>query len=282
MKQGVVIIAFNNGDIDYVKQAIYCAKRVKQHLNIEVQLVTDAVDYIQSAFPFYKKYIDYVTYQPAPLSADSKIFNDGLYSQKRLPWKNTARKDIYELSNFDKTLLIDSDLLLSNNNLLKCFNSKQNFMIASNYSLIKPYEESSFNRISDNSIQMYWATILYFEKSKEAQTIFELVKHIYDNYSYYRLVYNIAETKFRNDFAFSIAIHIMRGFVEDSSWPASIPSEMWVSTDKDILLEIDDNIFKFLAHRSWDYIPVKIKDATVHVMNKFSLNSFIDKEFANE
>jgi hypothetical protein len=29
-------------------------------------------------------------------------------------------------------------------------------------------------------------------------------------------------------------------------------------------------------------LPVKLTDATVHVMNKFSLNSFIDKEFKNE
>ena len=35
----------------------------------------------------------------------------------------------------------------------------------------------------------------------------------------------------------------------------------------------------------FDYIVIKnskITDATVHIMNKFSLNSFIDKEFINE
>ena len=37
-----------------------------------------------------------------------------------------------------------------------------------------------------------------------------------------------------------------------------------------------------LAQRDYDYKAVKLKDATTHVMNKFSLNLFIDKEFENE
>ena len=51
---------------------------------------------------------------------------------------------------------------------------------------------------------------------------------------------------------------------------------------KDILIDITGTSVKLLAHRSYDYLPVKLTDATIHVMNKFSLNSFIDKEFKNE
>ena len=57
---------------------------------------------------------------------------------------------------------------------------------------------------------------------------------------------------------------------------------MWVSTDKDILLDIKDSNIKLLAHKEYDYIAVKLKDANTHIMNKFSLNKFIDEEFKNE
>ena len=282
MKQGIVLFAFNNSDIDYVKQAIYCAKRVKQYINLPVQLITDSVDYIESAYPFYKRYIDVVTYTAAPSDNSVKTFNNGLDDDRKLTWKNSARDSAYELSVFDKTLVIDTDLLVSNNKLLACFSTNEDFMIASHYNLVNQRAESSFDRVSDKTISMYWATILYFTKSDVAKSVFELVSHIKENYNYYRTVYDITESKFRNDFAFSIAVHIMRGFENSTEWPKQLPSDMWVSIDQDVLIDVNDNIIKLLAHRVYDYIPVKLTDATVHVMNKFSLNSFIDKEFANE
>ena len=136
--------------------------------------------------------------------------------------------------------------------------------------------------MSDKTVPMYWATILYFTKSPTAKKVFDLVQHIKDNYNYYRLVYDITETKFRNDYAFSIAVHMMRGFVEDSNWPLPIPGDMWVSTDKDILVDIKDDSIQLLAQRDYDYLAVKLTDDTTHIMNKFSLDELIDKEFANE
>jgi hypothetical protein len=282
MKQGIVLFAFNNSDIDYAKQAIYCAKRVKQYLNLPVQLITDTVDYIESTYPFYKRYIDVITYTAAPANNSIKTFNNGLYTSKRLEWKNSARNSAYELSVFDKTIVIDTDLLVSNSKLLACFNTSEDFMIADHYNLVNQGTEPSFDRVSDKTIPMYWATILYFTKSNTAKTIFDLVGHIKENYNYYRTVYDITEAKFRNDFAFSIAVHMMRGFENSTQWPKQLPSDMWVATDKDILIDVNSNVIKLLTHKSYDYLPVKLTDATVHVMNKFSLNSFIDKEFANE
>jgi len=280
MNRGVVLFAFNNASVDYIKQAIYCAKRVKKYLQLPVQVITDDVDHVKT-FPFYEKYVDIVTYQPAPLST-TKTFNNGLYTSKELQWKNSARNSAYELSVFDNTLVIDTDLLVSNNKLLSCFDTLEDFMIANHYNLVNNKTENSFNRISDKTISMYWATILYFTKSATAKTVFDLVSHIKENYNYYRTVYDIVETKFRNDFAFSIAVHMMRGFENSTQWPKQLPSDMWVSTDKDILINVTNNTIKLLSHRSYDYLPVNLKDATVHVMNKFSLNSFIDKEFTNE
>ena len=38
MKHGVLLFAVNNLQIDYVKQSIYCAKKIKEHLNLPVAL----------------------------------------------------------------------------------------------------------------------------------------------------------------------------------------------------------------------------------------------------
>ena len=283
MNTGVVLFAFNNGRIDYIKQAIYCAKRVKNYLKLPVQLITNDKEYIESNFPFYKKYIDNVTHCDAPASS-TKTFHNGIYANKgKLKWINSARDSAYELSIFEKTLVIDTDLLISNDKLLTCFDTPEDFMIAKDYHMVNTQKHyASLDRISDKSIPMYWATILYFTKSTTAKTVFDTVQHIKENYNYYRLTYDIVETKFRNDFAFSIAVHMMRGFVEDSNWPMSVPSDMWVSIDKDVLIDIKDNSIQLLTQREYDYLAVKLTDATTHIMNKFSLDKFIDTEFANE
>ena len=282
MKKGVVLFAFNNIKIDYIKQAVYCAKRIKKYLNLPVQLITDNEEHLVDKFPFYKKYIDIVTPSTAP-SASRKTFYDGIYANRgKLEWKNSARDCAFNLTAFEKTLVLDTDLLISNDKLLTCFNTSEDFMIANDYNLVNENTKINFDRISDKSVPMYWATIIYFTKSHTSKTLFDLVKHIKENYNYYRLVYNIVETKFRNDFAFSIAVHMMRGFVEDSNWPMSVPSDMWVSIDKDVLIDIKDNSIQLLTQREYDYLAVKLTDATTHIMNKFSLDKFIDTEFANE
>ena len=278
MNRGVVLFAFNNSDVDYIKQAIYCAKRVKKYLKLPVQVITDDIEHIKT-FPFYKKYVDIVTYQESPQSS-TKTFNDGIRFNKRLEWKNSARNTAYELSVFEKTLVIDTDLLVSNDKLLSCFDIQEDFMIAKHHRLVNN-NGIIFDKISDKSVPMYWATILYFTKSNTAKIVFDLVSHIKENYNYYRTVYELSESKFRNDFAFSIAVHMMKGFESSTEWPKDLPGDMWVSTDKDVLVDATTSI-KLLAHNSTDYLLVNLKDATVHVMNKFSLNSFIDKEFANE
>lgn len=281
MTNGVVLFAFNNQSIDYVKQAIYCAKRVKTHLNLPVQLITSGIEYIKSEYPFYNNYIDELTYARAPVGS-TKTFHDGIYHKRKLDWKNNIRDSAYELSIFDKTIVLDTDFLVFNDKLLQCFSTSEDFMIAKDYNLINNNKPPVFDRITDKTIPMYWATVIYFTKSDTAKTVFDLVGHIKENYNYYRLVYDIAESKFRNDYAFSIAVHMMRGFVEDSIWPKDMPGDMWVSTDKDVLVDINAYNVKLLAHRNYDYLAVKLKDANIHVMNKFSLNTFIDMEFSNE
>jgi len=283
--KGVLLFAFNNVEIDYIKQAIFCAKKIKEHLKLSVALVTDNISYLETAYPFYKKYIDVVLLVPKEKTTQLKNFSDGAYSLRKLEWKNQSRPDCYEISPFDETIVLDVDYITCNDNLLNCFKIDEEFLIYKNPIDVANTVRNinSFDRISDRSIDMWWATGFYFKKSPFMKMYFDLVKHIKENWTYYRLIYQIPNTNYRNDFSFSIAIHILRGF-QESSWPVTMPGTMYMSFDTDILEKLDGNTLTIIADykNNASYMAVSVKDANVHVMNKFSLGRIIDKEFKNE
>jgi len=279
MTNGVLLFAHNNSQMDYIKQALYCAKRVKQHLSVPVCLVTDSIDYLKKTYPNYTDYIDSVKSVPKQNTTQQKKFRDGLYSERMLPWKNNTRSSAYELSPFENTLVLDTDFLLSNNLLGNVFTSTEEFLISKEILDLKADRNNKYlKKLNDKSIDMYWATVFFFKKTELTKMFFELLQHIQENYDFYRLKYKIVETKYRNDFAFSIAIHIMSGF-ENSDWPNPIPGNLWTTFDKDILVDIKDNKMHFLLEHKSDYIGATVKNANVHVMNKFSLNRIIDEQF---
>ena len=285
--KGILLFAFNNSEIDYVKQAIYCAKKTKEHLKLPVALVTDNMSYLETSYPFYKKYIDIVILVPVEETGQLKTFSDGAYSLRKLPWKNHNRSDCYEMSPFDETIVLDVDYITCNDVLLNCFKIDEEFLIYKNPTDIVSTVRNinSFDRISDRSIDMWWATGFYFKKSPFMKMYFELVMHIKENWTYYRLIYQIPNVNYRNDFSFSIAIHILRGF-QVSSWPSTMPGKMYMSIDVDILDSINGNTLTIIADykNSADYVGVSVEGLNVHVMNKFSLSRAIDKdkEFAHE
>ena len=46
MTKGALLIARNNETIDYVKQAIFLANRIKKYLNLPTSIITDSPDYL--------------------------------------------------------------------------------------------------------------------------------------------------------------------------------------------------------------------------------------------
>ena len=56
-----------------------------------------------------------------------------------------------------------------------------------------------------------WATVMYYKKSRYAELIFAMWRHVQDNYIYYCGIYNIPNIPYRNDYALSIATHMLNG-----------------------------------------------------------------------
>ena len=65
----------------------------------------------------------------------------------------------------------------------------------------------------------------------------------------------------------------------NGNFATELPGTMTFTTDKDILVTAKDNKMSFLVEKKdylGEYIAVKTTGLDVHVMNKFSLNRFID------
>jgi hypothetical protein len=273
MTNGAVIFAQNNGTVDYIKIATYSAKKIQEHLDIPVTLITDTPEQVLESDVFDKIIvIDNTTTQ-------LKKFNDGAISSKQLEWKNFSRSQIYNLTPYDKTLVVDSDYIINSSVLKSAFSIDSDFQIYQNsFDLAGWRNTSSFERLNQYAIPFYWATVFVFEKTTITNAFFDLVLHIKDNWQYYRLLYTIDATAFRNDFAFSIAIHIMNNS-SLGDFATSLPGNMTYTLDKDLLVSAVDNKMQFLVEKEsyyGEYFLVKTTGLDVHVMNKHSLLRFID------
>jgi hypothetical protein len=269
MTRGVLIFAQNNSEIDYAKISLYAAMRVKEFLQVPVSLVTDSKDWLLASQPTAVDVFDQIIAIDSD-TTQTKKFYDGTLSAKTLIWKNLNRADCYELSPYDETLVIDSDYIISSNTLSAVWGSSKNFLIYNDsFDLAQWRDDSSFRYLNQLSIPFYWATAFYFKKTPDTNAFFDLIKSIKDNWSYYRALYNIDSTAFRNDFAFSIVLNMM-----GEEFFGELPGKMNYILDRDVLIKIKENALQFLVEKknySGEYIATKTTGLDMHVMNKYSL-----------
>jgi hypothetical protein len=279
MSKGALIFARNNDQLDYVKQAYFLAKRIKKYLQIPVSIATENKEYLERRYD--TSILDKIISLDSIEVSNNRNFRDGTMWTKTASFKNIGRSTAFDISPYNETLLLDSDYIISNDHLKSCFENKHDFLIykdATDISRVR--DDYEFKYVSDSSVPFYWATCIFFRKTEENKIFFDLVKHIQENYIHYRKIYQITSPMFRNDYAFSIAIHIMNNF-QQGTFAHPMPGNMWYSTDNDILWELDDDNMLFLVEKEkfiGEYTPIRVTGRTVHVMNKFSLERIIDNE----
>jgi hypothetical protein len=277
MKQGAVIFAQNNSSLDYVKLAVFAAKRIQDYLDIPVSIITDSPAWLNTEYPHHV--FDQVITIKYQETTQFKKFHDGSVSSKVLEWKNLTRDQIYNLTPYDHTLVIDSDYIINSGVLKSAFLNDYDFQIYRNSMDIANWRSTKeFTRINQYSIPFYWATVFVFRKNSIVEAFFDLITYIKSNWLYFRTLYSIDDTKYRNDFAFSIAIHIMNGKI-NGEFAIELPGTMTYTTDKDILISLGNNKMKFLIEKQnhlGEYTLAKTTGLDIHVMNKLSLSRLID------
>lgn len=125
-------------------------------------------------------------------------------------WKNFGRCDAYKLSPWDQTILLDCDYIVLDNNLLKLLDTVQDYALHDSNVYLDDFTRQE--PIGAYSLPMLWATVVVFNRTEKAKLLFDLVARIERNYPYYCKLYNITNTNFRNDFAFTIADNIINGY----------------------------------------------------------------------
>lgn len=276
MTQGVVLIARNNKEIDYVSQAVFLAKRIREYLDLPTTVLTDNAEYLEknNLIDVFDKVI--IIKNDVPYT--NKKYRDGSIYYKSLEFKNVNRSKVYELSPYEETLLLDTDLIIADDVFNNCFTQSSNLMMYSDaFELSGNKDTSEFKYITDIGPKFYWATAIFFRKSKTNKIFFDLVAHIQENWIHYRKLYQIVSPVFRNDFAFSIAVHIINGYA-NGEFVKAMPGTLYYTTDRDEVLTINNDEFLFLLEKQnqCEYFLSKTKAKTVHIMNKYSLGRVIN------
>jgi len=275
MTTGAILFAQNNQSIDYTKMAIFAADRIQEYLKIPVSIITDDTTYLLEKFPNHT--FDNVIDIPLTGVAQHRKFFDGSMTSKTATWKNLARSSVYELTPYDTTIVLDSDYILNSSVLKPALDLDHDFQIYRRSFDLAGYRSSTaFSRINAYSIPFYWATVFIFKKNITMESFFILLDHIKENWIYFRTLYTVDSPTFRNDIAFSIAIHIMNG-KGHGEFAVELPGKMTFTSDKDYLISTDGSTMKFLIEKEnyfGEYTAVNTKGMDVHVMNKYSLSRY--------
>lgn len=287
MSKGIVIFGVNNSRVDYVQLAIMCSLFIRKNMpNTKICLITDvgSKTYQDLKGDITEAYFDDIVVLPEIPQKFENIrrYRDTQYYGFDEQFKNESRSTVYNLSPYDETILIDCDYLVCNDSLSKMWGSQEEVMINRHaMDLFHNPLQGTEDRLNPFGIPMYWATVIYFKKGEKAKQLFDLVEHIKDNWEFYKLSYEFPNTLFRNDYAFSIAIHILNGMFEQSN--VVVPT-----TDPVILSALDvDQFYGITDHKTlhffmqdkketWKFLGVKTEGLNVHCMNKLSLINNMD------
>lgn len=267
MSKGVLLFARDTETRSYTTMAEYCAKKIQQHLDLPVTLITDHDATIDIEI------FDQVIRVDAEHSKQTRRMSEKTEVE---PWRNFNRFAAYDLSPYDETILLDTDYICNSNRLLRLFEMNQPFLChrrriylgGQNFSEVETYGR-------DN--EMYWATVIYFKKDPEAECVFRMMQMIQENYDHYAKIYRFSTATYRNDFAISIAIgtvwgHIMTPEVE-IPWPlmnVEFATDIKQLTDLSYELKFEKNIEGDLKQ-----FKITTYQQDLHILNKDALFEII-------
>ena len=261
--KGVVFFAFNTADVDYVRIADLSARLVEQHLNLPITLITDTESEPKHNYDKVVR-IEY---------KGNNFRNDHITKEVK-QWRNHGRYTAYEHSPYDNTLLIDTDYLVLDDSLLRLMELDYDYRIMENSN---SSAETMPARMGQVSLPYLWATVVMFRKCQRSELFFNLIGRIQRNWGYYRNLFMVDGTSYRNDYAFAMANLILNGYSLKSK--NIIPHKMFTVVQE--VVRIDTNLYDKLIVRLID-VALTIPRHNIHIMDKDFLVSDNFAEFVEE
>ena len=280
--RGVLLFAENNKRLNYLKLAVIAAKCIKNNMGESTNV---AVVTTQQSINWFKedadqlKIFDKIIIRDSQVDASEnlRLYRDTRYHSVQDLFLNKNRFSAYALTPYDETILVDADYFVLNDSLNAVWGNNEEFLINKKaHSLMHvPLSGPEF-RLNPYGIRMYWATLIYFKKGPKAKFVFELVDHIKECWDYYKHVYDFPGTLFRNDFAFSIALHMLNGFSDDEDFVKPFPMDhILTALDTDQFIDFEDKkTVKFFVNdekENYKFYVTKVRDVNVHCLNKISI-----------
>jgi hypothetical protein len=216
MTTGALIFARNNEQIDYEAMARWSADNIQRHLGIETHIVTD----------------------DSRTDSGLRHFSD----VGTVAWHNTNRTDCYRLSPWDRTLVLDADYVVASDQLRSVLDCNTDFLAHRwAYDVTGCNTFEGLNYFGDVRMPQWWATVMVFNRSRQAELIFDTMSMIRDNWTHYRNIYKNSTAAYRNDHALSIALLIVNGHTLNH---ASIPWHLASLTPEHRLTQIDQDRYR--------------------------------------
>jgi hypothetical protein len=216
MTTGALIFARNNEHTDYVSMAKWSAGNIKRHLGIETHIVTD----------------------DSRNDSGTRHFSDS----GTVSWHNTNRMDAYRLSPWDRTLVLDADYVVATDQLRSILESDADFLAHRwAYDVTGCNNFEGLNYFGSTRMPMWWATVMVFNRSQQAELIFDTMAMIRDNWTHYRQIYKNNKATYRNDHALSIALLVVNGHTLNHD---AIPWQLASLTPDHALTQLDQDKYR--------------------------------------
>lgn len=290
MSRGILFFASNNTSVNYLKIALANAYMCKRYLGEDTKITvvtsttsleanSDLIAEIESVF-------DKIVVDDATTGCDNlRRYSNTQYYSVKDRFINGNRNSAYDLSPYDETILLDVDFLIQDSTLNFVWGSDEELMI-NDVAIGLDHKQlaGEERRLNPAGIKMVWATVVYFKKSPSNKLLFGLIGDIKTRWTYYQLLYGFTGSLYRNDFAFSIALHTLGGLIDDTQVSCLPTPYILTSTDRDQLYKVEEGAvtifhndisYETFNHDHEFYIT-KIKGQSIHVMNKLSLLACLD------
>jgi hypothetical protein len=260
--KGVLLFAFNNADNDYVKLTEQTIRLMRKNLQLPISVVTgpdEAIDFE----------VDQV-FRVDPGSGNTRLGA----GRTKIEWKNFGRYRAYELSPYDETLLLDTDYLVFDNELLKYFDLEWDYLIPDRNIYLG--KDETKDTMGVYSLPFLWATIVFFRKTAKAKMLFDLVGRVQRNYNYYKHLYNTTTTNYRNDYSFAIADYVLNGYQFEPT--TKLPRPLITAEEEISRLCVKNN----QIHVAYETKGFVISKQNLHAMGKKYLQSDDFKQFVED
>ena len=269
MTQGVLLFAHDNEQIPYGLFAVWQAKRISKWLGKPTSLVADqnTIDNLGALVDVFDKIIISNT-----LSSQKKSYNG-----QQLSFNNVDRCMAWELTPYEETVVIDTDIVIQSDRLNIVWNNAEDILVCRNSNDVFGRKFVGFDYMSNYGIQFFWATEFYFKKNETSKVFFDTCNRIKQNYNWYAHVYDITTKYIRNDHVWSIALHELGGKA-NSKWAAELPFNLYFSIDSDSIISMDNDTVVLHGNNKIR----KVQGCDVHAMNKQSLIEHVKKELGYE